>query len=98
MDRQSKFQFRVVSKRAGQRERAKLYATLRGAQRRAALYGPEPWTAHGRSPEELWCCDGNQCPCGGDTVRQHHESLRRELPALEFVRIERRRVSAWEEY
>ena len=91
----TRFEFRVVVKREGCREKARTYRTLRGAQRRFALLGPEPWTAFGRQPDELFCCDGAMCSCGGRTVREASDDQRANMPRIEYARIERRRVGKW---
>jgi hypothetical protein len=90
-------EFRVVVKREGLRQKTRIYRTLRGAQRRLALYGPEPWLALGHAAEDLFCCDGRDCNCGAITWREHSDCQRAGMPNLEFARIESRKVGPWSE-
>lgn len=50
--------YRVVWLRAGLRAKAKerQFRTLKGAERFARLFGPEPWTAFGKKPDDYLCC------------------------------------------
>lgn len=91
----STFEFRVATKREGQRINYRVYRTENGARRRLLLYGPEPWRGFRKEPDAFMCCTGAECGCGGMTLREHTEQLRAKLPKLEFARLERREVSAW---
>ena len=91
-------EFRVVWRRVDGKVKRRRFATRAGADRFLALFGPEPWRAFlrpGQTPEDLRCCAGRGCVCQGRTIRGYHEALRACLPALSYVRLERRRVSAW---
>ena len=67
------------------------------AERFLKLFGPEPWTAYGsKDGNELACCSGHECGCGGMTFRERSEYQFAEMPALEYVRLEAREVGAWE--
>ena len=88
-------EYRIVVKRKGVREKSRIYRTRKGAERRLALFDPEPWAVYGKQPDELDCCDGSQCFCGGFTVREASDSKRARMPALEYVRIEARQVGDW---
>lgn len=88
-----KMEYRVVWKRVGIRAKSKRFATLRAAERRALMLGPEPWLAQKRDPDSLNCCNGYECGCGGVTVRQYWEGL--EIPKLEYIRIDHRPFHAW---
>lgn len=90
-----RLEYRLVTKREGQDPRVRIYRTLKGAQRRLLLYGPEPWLFWGKGPDGLVCCDGWECGCGGDTYRERTAQIREHCPALECARIEQRRVSSW---
>ena len=91
-------EYSVVSQREGGRLKRKVYSTQRGAMRRLGLFGDSPWESIGRAPDELWCCDGIACLCAGVTVRQQMLDDRARLPALLFVRLERREVGEWAAY
>ena len=90
-------EYRVVWKREGVRRKVKRFASLKLAQRKMLLLGPEPWlgaSEYGkRDPERLNCCSGHECACGGLTVREWWEQL--GLPKLEYMHIERREVGKW---
>lgn len=90
-------EYRVVWQRAGCRRKTKSFVRRAMAERFLRWFGPEPWTVHSKDPDEMYCCDGYQCSCGGLTVREQHEQYRASLPALEWVRLERREVGAWAE-
>lgn len=88
--------YRVVSIRVGQRRKVTVYATLKGAQRRLMLLGPEPWRALGRDPDALWCClNSRECSCEGVSVREAMERDRATLPVLVDAWIEARAVGPW---
>ncbi len=93
-------EYRVIWKRKGARPKSRRFAGLLSAQRYALILGPEPWRGftHGETDPDLpWCCSGYHCSCQGQTVRERHEELVRELPPVEWgPRIERRRVAPWE--
>lgn len=91
----TKSEYRIVWKREGLKEKRKVYKLLVRAKRHMLLLGPEPWKAFGRDPEELFCCRGgyDQCGCGGLTVREKFMEDRKNLPPIEFIRLERREVT-----
>ena len=101
----SKTEFRVVWKRRGQPRKSKRFMSLKAAQRRVRLLGPEPWTAFEQDPDERYCCSGHECGCGGRTLREHLLAQRAEgngydpegggMPAVEYVRIEQRPLGDW---
>jgi hypothetical protein len=90
-------EYRVVWKRKECRRKVKRFSSLKAAQRKMLVLGPEPWLgASGyrqRDPDSLNCCDGHQCGCNGLTVRQWWEQL--GLPELEYIHIEQREVGTW---
>jgi hypothetical protein len=100
------FEYRVIWKRQGMHRKSKRFATLKAAERRVRLLGPEPWTAFDRDPDEPWCsCRGShECPCGGETLREKLLRERTEgpdpdgggMPAIQEIRIERRVIAPWE--
>jgi hypothetical protein len=61
------------------------------------LLGPEPWLAFGKDPDALYCCSGDECGCGGLTVREQSDDERAKIPALEYVRLQERAVGEWQE-
>lgn len=99
-------EYRVTWKRRGLLPKRKRYATLAAARRFLRLFGPEPWTVfalgRGGVPKDgdaLACCRGTeeeQCNCGGRTLRQQAEHDRKQMPPLEWVRLQSRPVGAWE--
>lgn len=97
-----KYEYRVVSKREGmQRQKEKRYATKEGADRRLALLvSKSPWTiTHpGDDPDDLFCCSGYECGCGGQTIREWHDDYTKSLPKLLFAGIHRREVGEWSAY
>lgn len=92
-------EYRVVWKRDGLTEKKKRYMNLVRAKRFVTLLGPEPWIALGLDPDQYFCCSGRECGCGGTTVREHSEIQRKDIPAIEWVRIEKRKIAVgqWEE-
>lgn len=92
-----RYRYRVVSKREGLRPKVKTFATLAAAQKRiTVLTSPEPWVAMGRGPDDYVCCSGFSCGCGGATYREETQALRTQMPALLWVRLDRREVSPWQ--
>lgn len=99
-----RYEFRVVWKRHGFHQKSKRYATLKAAERRLTLMGPEPWIALQVDPDERMCCSGYECACGGQTWREHLLEVRNTprhpedtgMPAIQYIRIEKRPLSPWE--
>jgi hypothetical protein len=95
-------EYRVVSKREGQRPTVKRYASRAAAERRLVLLGPEPWRAYGKGPDdpcemhEHTAWGGEDMAFDGTTERACTEKMRAEMPALEYVRLEWRVVGTWE--
>jgi hypothetical protein len=89
-------EYRVRWKREGRRAKRKIFQTRRGADRFVLLFGQAPWKAYDKDPDESWCCRGDECMCGGKTVRQESEERRREMPRLEFAVLEQRGVQEWQ--
>lgn len=100
-------QFRVLSKREGYNDpKEKLFASLKRAKDRIGiLTSDEPWRFYGNESErqrdggELLCCPGHyECGCGGATVAEEAAFRRKDLPKLEWVRLERRTITTtpWE--
>ena len=63
------------------------------------LMSAEPWRFFGtaedrqRDGDELMCCNGRECGCGGETVREHAMAGRAHLPPVDWVKVERRTVT-----
>lgn len=91
------FEYRIVWKRAGLRPKRKRYASLRAVERFVGLLGPEPWLYLGRNPDSYECCNGRECGCGGLTVREAQAEYIKDAPAIEYIKVERREVGAWEQ-
>lgn len=97
-----KVEYRVIWKREGCRAKSRRSQGLASAERRVGLLtSAEPWKflrdTKGKGPDAPYCCPGTsyECGCGGITVREWCDEQRRDLPALEYVRIESREVGAW---
>lgn len=93
-------QYRVLWKRDGLRPKAKPVMSLATADRFIGLLtSPEPWRFmrdyHDRDPDSYRCCDGHECGCGGQTIREFCEEARKDLPPIEWVRIESRQVTPY---
>ena len=89
-------EYRVIWKREGARKpKRKEYRTIRGLERFLKLFSDAPWEACGNDPDELMCCSGYQCGCGGLTWREWHDGQTAALPNIEYMRIEEREVNEW---
>lgn len=91
-----KYEYRVIWQREGFRKKRRKFAAEKNAERFMKLLGPEPWTAFDQDPDDMECCDGYMCGCTGMTIREWSDHQRKEMPKLEFARIERRQVDEWE--
>lgn len=103
-----KTEYRVVWKRRGLKRKSKRYMSLKAAERRVRLLGPEPWTALDVQPDDYVCCRGEradrECGCNGETWREHLLGARNGamyegdggMPPIEYVHIEKRPLAAWE--
>lgn len=92
----SKLQYRVIWQRVDGVQLIKNYATLKGAERRyGVLTGDEAHCFAEHDPDERVCCSGHECGCGGETYRQRHERLNRELSPLKYIRLESRPIGNW---
>lgn len=99
-----KTEYRVVWKRRGLKRKSKRYMSLKAAERRITLMGPEPWKALGLDPDER-CCSGLECVCGGRTNRERLLDDRKGsmyegddgMPPLEYAYIEQRPLAAWQQ-
>ena len=90
------YEYRVCSQRVGQRKKIKRFASLKMAQRRIAILSDDPWAALGLDPDDKFCCDSYMCGCGGMTNREKDADYKKDLPALEYVRIEKRAIGEWD--
>jgi len=102
---ETKYQYRVVSRRQDCATKYKVYATRKGAENRLGLLiSDEPWKFLPLSvfnpthddPDKPQCCDGWQCGCEGVTYREAAKELRDNLPPLVECWIEKRPVGEWE--
>jgi hypothetical protein len=90
---ESREQYRITWKREGNAPKSKLYARRSSVDRFLLILGPEPWLAFGRTdPAELYCCDGYECGCDGETVREHFLGERKNFPPIEWITVQRRDV------
>jgi len=97
--------YRVISVRADGGRKVKSYQSMTAVQDRVGrLSSPEPWRFWGgnmernREGDELVCCSGYECGCGGQTLAQHCAEERAKLPALVSIAVEKRQVTrtSWE--
>lgn len=90
-------EYRVVWQREGLSRRTALRQTLAGAERLALVLQGRMEEATGRSRDELACCSGRECSCGGETLGEAWEARTRQIPSLVAVPlIESRKVGPWE--
>lgn len=97
----TQLEYRVVWQREGLTPKSRLYKTLKGAEKRKALLLdpiPEIAKAHFtfQDLDGHYCCSGRECGCGGSTLREMLEYQSKDIPALQWVRIESREVGEWE--
>lgn len=93
------YQYRVTVRRRGCHLSHKVYETKASAMRRMGLVSSdEPWLYYNppRDPDELNCCSGSYCGCGGQTVRQVSDQIRANMPDLLSAEVQRREVGEWE--
>lgn len=91
-------EYRVTWKREGLAKKVRRYSrasTAKGLLARLLATAEEAVQLRGHEPEELFCCSGLQCGCGGKTYLQEEEEYRAELPPLEYVFLEERQVGPW---
>jgi len=89
-------EYRVVWKRKGvNRKIKKCVRKITAARHAALLTSQEPWVLFGQKPDDLACCTGHECGCGGLTIEQEYNQRSRAYPPLEYVKIEIRDVSLW---
>ena len=95
MRTRARTEYSVRWKREDCRAKRRIFQTRRGAENFMLLLGPTPWEAYGRDPDKLFCCSGDYCMCGGQTVRENSDNVRRNMPRLDFAILERRDVGEW---
>jgi hypothetical protein len=90
------FEYRITWKRVDCPIKRRRYKVEAAARRFMVLLGPEPWLAYarGRDPDGPACCSGCECGCGGITIRQRALDAREGQPPLEWMRLDRREVTA----
>lgn len=97
-------QYRVVSLREDGTKTVKTYAHLKAVKDRIGrLTSAEPWRFYGSDAErqrdgsDLECCDGRECGCGGQTVKEASDGQRSGLTPVVSVEVSTRRVTrtAW---
>lgn len=92
-------EFRVVWKRSGLRKKERVCKRLTTAEKTLTLLSgkeDDRLAVLGLDPDDYHCCNGYQCGCGGVTNREWYRRGLYGLQPLEYARIERRRVGAWE--
>lgn len=97
-------EYRVISERDGCTPTVKKYRSVRGMQARLGrLTSPEPWRFWGsardrqREGNSFYCCDGYDCGCGGETLKQHCDAERKDLPPMKCISVDQRvmTTTAW---
>lgn len=99
----AQLEYRVVWKRVGHRRKTKRFARLATAEKFLVMLGPEPWRAYAfhrdgrpKDPEDVVCCGGWECGCGGQTVREQSDEMRKNMGPLEGIPVlECREVGPW---
>ena len=99
----STYQYRVVWRRKDWNySKKKVFNTLRGVRQFLLILGPEPWKGveafKNRDADELFCCSGHECGCGGETIREHFTGRSAGIPPLQSLHVERRRVLDWKTF
>jgi hypothetical protein len=101
-------EYRLIITRAGNQVKDWRARSLKAVARRIGLLThPEPWRfyadeyARAKGPDDYFCCAGtyhDQCGCGGTTMREETEAKRRDLPLIESIKMQTRRITytAWE--
>lgn len=101
-------EYRLLVQRTGNAVKDWRARSMKAVERRIGLLtSPEPWRFYGdrenrsKGPDDYFCCAGtyhNQCGCGGSTMRQEAELKRKDLPPIEWIRLERRQITTtpWE--
>jgi hypothetical protein len=89
---------RVTWQRQGYRKKSRLFQTAAAAERHAlVLQGRLAEAYPDKDPEDLACCSGFECGCGGLTNAEAWAREHARFPPLILGPwIERRDVGAWE--
>lgn len=91
-------EFRVVWKRRGLSAKRREFKRQAAAEKFLLLLGPEPWRAYLKGDDgadDRVCCSGYMCGCGGMTYREQAEDRRKDMPPVEYVRVQERRCTEW---
>lgn len=102
----SKFQYQVRWKRKGDlRWRTSVRGTEKGAMSLVNALNGQPWKSYGRiaGPDDYWCCGGDECTCGGITMREFYdEQVKKKYPdgllPIVAIEIRVREVYPWMQY
>ena len=92
-------QFRLTWNR-GETVCAKTFATRAKAERHIRiLTADEPWRewAPKKGPDDYVCCRDSvysECGCGGLTCAQERDEKRKDLPPINWIRIEQRTITS----
>jgi hypothetical protein len=98
-------QYRVTYKRAGREPRRHTCGNLGQLRRFLFLLGSEPWrgfspdgSGNEADPDELVCCSGYECECGGLTWREQSDARREELKLtpLQWVKVAARPIARYQ--
>jgi hypothetical protein len=96
-------QYRVVWQRGDNRPKKRGVASVAEAERWIGLLtSDEPWRflkrhmgEYWKGPDDVRCCDGHECSCNGETVREFCARSREGLPPVAWTRIESRQVTPY---
>ena len=98
------YEYRIVCKRQGQQKKNFKSRSVRLIQRRTYLLGDTPWKAFGKEPYDFICCDGKSldwsgeiCGCKGETYKEQAETMKAQLPPVEYIKVEYREVGEWKD-
>lgn len=92
-------EYRLIWKRKGLDPKYKKWAH-KSAMERFKKFLTAPIGESFDEPDAYMCCRGgweNQCGCGGLTWREHAIERMKDVPPLEWVRVEERTVGKWEQ-
>lgn len=94
-------EYRVIWRRIDSgRPKRKRYASKKSAEKMLALLTTkEPWTLlagfERKGPDDYFCCNDPTCGCDGVSVREYFDGKYKDMPPIEYARIEQREVGSW---
>jgi len=91
-------EYRVIWQREGSTKKRKVFQSKTGANRWFRLLTDKepPWNLYNiADPDEVDCCDGNECGCGGVTFREIFAKKSEGLAKIIHSEIQSREVGEW---